>query len=152
MKEIIVPIEEKVHQFNNKGDKIMEFSLVSIQEAHKLYTGPDFPKLIKAFKSMDMITNIFDLETGKVTYVSRSGDTLVSTGIKMKFDTREAGKYEEAIIALQRNQRGESDFYSFCNEVAKAGIYKWVSDLDAMTCSYFDRMEQVVIIENIPSV
>lgn len=130
----------------------MEFSLTSIQEAHKLYTGPDFPKLIKAFKSMEMITNIFDLETGIVTYINRSGDILESTGIKVEFDICETGKYEEAIFALQRNQRGESDFYSFCNEVAKAGIYKWVSDLDAMTCSYFDKMEQVIIIENIPSV
>ncbi len=38
----------------------MGFSIGSIQEAHRLYTGPDFPKLIKVFKSMGMITNIFD--------------------------------------------------------------------------------------------
>lgn len=53
----------------------MEFTLKSIQDAHKMYTGPDFPLLIKAFKSMGMITNIFDLETGLVTYVNSTGET-----------------------------------------------------------------------------
>ena len=130
----------------------MEFSIASIQEAHKLYTGPEFPKLIKAFKSMGMITNIFNLETGIVTYINRSGETLENNGIKVDFDICEAGKFEEAIIALQRNQRGESDFYIFCIEVATAGVYKWVSELDEMTCTYFDKTEQVIIIESIPRV
>jgi uncharacterized protein YbcV (DUF1398 family) len=130
----------------------MEFSIASIQEAHKLYTGPDFPKLIKEFKAMGMVTNIFNLETGIVTYINRSGETLENTGIKVDFDICEAGKFDEAIFALQRNQKGESDFYTFCNEVAKAGVYKWVSDLDEMTCTYFDKTEQVIILESIPSV
>ena len=130
----------------------MEFSITSIQEAHKLYTGPDFPKLIKEFKSMGMVTNIFNLETGIVTYINHTGETLEDTGIKVDFDICESGTFEDAIFALQRNQRGESDFYTFCNEIAKAGVYKWVSELDEMTCTYFDKTEQVIIIESIPSV
>ncbi|MEJ7511945.1 hypothetical protein WL557_12895, partial [Staphylococcus lugdunensis] len=35
----------------------MEFTLKSIQEAHEKYTGPDFPKLFKAFKDMGMVSN-----------------------------------------------------------------------------------------------
>ena len=130
----------------------MEFSLASIIEAHKQYTGPDFPKLIKAFKAMGMITNVFNLETGIVTYMNRSGEILESTGIKVEFDICGTGNYEEAVFALQRNQRGDSDFYTFCYEVAKASIYKWVSDLEAMTCSYYDKMGKAIIVENIPSV
>ncbi|WP_205245285.1 DUF1398 family protein [Clostridium fungisolvens] len=33
-----------------------------------------------------------------------------------------------------------------------AGIYKWVSDLDQMTCSYYDLEEQILIVEKIPTV
>lgn len=129
----------------------MEFSIAAIQEAHELYTGPDFPKLIKVFKAMGMKTNSFNLETGVVTYTNSLGEKLVSEGIKVDFNIVEKGNYEGAIIALQRNQRGESDFYTFCNEVAKAGVYKWVIDLDKMTCAYFDKVEQVIIIESIPA-
>lgn len=130
----------------------MVFSMRSIQEAHALYTGPDFPKLIKAFKAMEMTTNVFNLETGVVTYMSRSGETLESKGIKVTFDIGEVGNYNEALHALQRNQSGESDFDTFCTEIAMAGIYKWVSDLEAMTCAYYDKTEAIIIIEAIPSV
>ena len=101
---------------------------------------------------MGMVTNIFNLETGIVTYINHTGETLEDTGIKVDFDICESGTFEDAIFALQRNQRGESDFYTFCNEIAKAGVYKWVSELDEMTCTYFDKTEQVIIIESIPSV
>lgn len=100
----------------------MVFSMRSVQEAHALYTGPDFPKLIKAFKAMEMTTNVFNLETGVVTYMSRSGETLESKGIKVTFD------------------------------IGEVGNYKWVSDLEAMTCAYYDKTEAIIIIEAIPSV
>lgn len=83
-------------------------------------------------------------------YISKWKGSIWFTNIRI--DICEAGKFDEAIFALRRNQRGESDFYAFCNEVAKAGVYKWVSDLNEMTCTYFDKTEQVIILESIPSV
>lgn len=129
----------------------MEFSIASIREAHKLYTGPDFPKLINVFKSMGMVTNIFNLETGVVTYMNRVGDRLEDVGIQVDFCIGESATYESALLALQRNQKGESDFYTFCNEIAKAGIYKWLINLEKMTCGYYDKSESLIILENIPT-
>ncbi|MDF2988530.1 MAG: hypothetical protein K0R50_4040 [Eubacterium sp.] len=33
-----------------------------------------------------------------------------------------------------------------------AGVYKWISVMDKMTCSYYDMEENVVIMEAIPNV
>lgn len=46
----------------------MKFTQEAIQEAHSKYTGLDFPKLIREFKLMGMLTNNFDIQTGLVTY------------------------------------------------------------------------------------
>jgi len=130
----------------------MKFSLESIHKAHQLYTGPDFPKLIREFKLMGMVTNIFNLENGEVTYINQSGDTLKDEGIKINFRIKDVADYEEVLIALKRNQKGESDFFTFCQEMAKAGIYQWISDLNGMTCTYYDKGDNKVVTETIPSI
>jgi uncharacterized protein YbcV (DUF1398 family) len=35
--------------------------------------------------------------------------------------------------------------------MAQAGVYRWISDLEKMTCSYYDLQENVIIVEAIPS-
>ncbi|MDF2513911.1 MAG: hypothetical protein K0S04_3777 [Herbinix sp.] len=54
--------------------------------------------------------------------------------------------------ALKRNQTGVTDFPTFCSEMVQAGVYKWVSDLEEMTCSYYDLQEKAIIVEEIPSI
>ncbi len=128
----------------------MDFSIEAIRNAHMLYTGPDFPKLIKEFIHMGMVTNIVNIETGVVTYIDNNGVVLNDTGVNVGFQINESATYENALAALQRNQNGESDFSTFCNEIAIAGVYKWEIDLTNMTCSYFDKTETSIIVENIP--
>lgn len=130
----------------------MEFSLESIKKAQKLYTGPDFPKLVKEYRLMGIILNIYNIETGVVNYINNSGDSIKDMGVKVDFDIPESSIYEKAILGLKRNQNGESDFMTFCTEVAQAGIYKWVVNLETMTCSYYDKNENLIISEIIMSV
>jgi len=54
----------------------MEFSLEAIKKAQKLYTGPDFPKLVKEYGLMGIVLNIYNIETGVVNYINNSGDSI----------------------------------------------------------------------------
>jgi uncharacterized protein YbcV (DUF1398 family) len=130
----------------------MGFSLQAIHEAHKLYTGPDFPKLIREFQSMGILENCHNLETGIVTYIHLDGTRLEEPSMKVDFNIDESANVETALLALRRNQQGVTDFPTFCEEIARAGIYQWVSDLEKMTCSYYDKQDALVIEETIPSV
>ncbi|GKU24169.1 DUF1398 domain-containing protein [Clostridium folliculivorans] len=129
----------------------MEFTLEAIQEAQKKYTGPDFPRLIREFKKLGMVTNIYDLKTGLITYENKLGEKIEVKG-NIESKVNDISSKESALVALKRNQVGESDFLTFCREIAEAGIYRWVSDLDKMTCSYYDLKEQILIVEKIPTV
>jgi len=130
----------------------MEFTLGAIQEAQMKYTGPDFPKLIREFKLMGMIINIYNLNTGQIVYLNKDGERIEVQGEAVNIEISDPSCHETALTALKRNQVGESDFPTFCIEIARAGVYKWVSDLEQMTCSYYDLKENVVIVENIPTV
>ncbi|MEY4480158.1 MAG: hypothetical protein RLZZ267_836 [Bacillota bacterium] len=130
----------------------MEFSLDNIKDAHATFTGVDFPKLIQVFKQMDMVTNTFNLQSGKVTYVHRAGEQIEVQARAVDEPINATSSSDEAKDILYRHQAGETDFPTFCREIAGAGVYKWVSNMDEMTCSYYDLNDNHVIVEAIPGV
>lgn len=130
----------------------MEFSLENIKEAHGKFTGVDFPKLIQEFKKMGMLTNAFNLQSGQVTYAHKLGEQIEVQRIAVDADINRTSSAEGAKDVLRRHQAGETDFATFCREIAGAGVCKWVSNMDEMTCSYYDLHDNVVVVEAIPGV
>ncbi|HCW7274111.1 TPA: DUF1398 family protein [Staphylococcus aureus] len=128
----------------------MAFTLSAIQQAHQQFTGVDFPKLFKAFKDMGMTYNIVNIQDGTVTYVHQSEDDIVTSSVKSTIPV--AQKSNKTIVqdVLTRHQQGQTDFETFCDEMAEAGIYKWHIDIQAGTCTYIDLQDQAVISELIP--
>jgi len=49
------------------------------------------------------------------------------------------------------HQRGLTDYATLCRLVGEAGVEKWVCDLLAMTCSYFDKSGRKMHVELIPT-
>ncbi len=128
----------------------MAFTLSAIQQAHQQFTGVDFPKLFKAFKDMGMTYNIVNIQDGTATYVHQSKDDIVTSSVKSNHPV--AQKSNKTIVqdVLTRHQQGQTDFETFCDEMAEAGIYKWHIDIQAGTCTYIDLKEQAIISELIP--
>lgn len=130
----------------------MNFSLEAIKEAHSKFTGVDFSKLIKEFKLMGMVTNSYDVQTGVVLYEHKNGEQIKVQSAAVDIPINRASSKALAQDVLKRHQSGETDFLTFCREIAGAGVYKWISDMEKMTCSYYDLNENVVIAEAIPNV
>jgi uncharacterized protein YbcV (DUF1398 family) len=130
----------------------VNFTLENIKQAHAKFTGVDFPKLVEAFKKMGMLTNTFDLQTGKVSYSHREGKQLEVQANAVDREIQVVSSLEAAKDVLRRHQAGETDFGTFCREIAGAGVCKWVSNMEEMTCSYYDLQDQVVVVEVIPTV
>jgi uncharacterized protein YbcV (DUF1398 family) len=128
----------------------MKFSLEAIKEAHSKFTGVDFPKLVQEFKHMGMLTNTYNIQSGLVTYEHKNGELIEvqTTAVDVLINTTSSTAISQDV--LKRHQAGETDFITFCREIAGAGVYKWVSDMEYMTCSYYDLNDNVVIVEEIP--
>ncbi|NWK83437.1 DUF1398 family protein [Staphylococcus sp. GSSP0090] len=128
----------------------MTLSLTKIHQAHQQYTGKDFPKLFKAFKDMGMIMNTVNIEKGETSYIHHDGTEITDESVKVAIPVKNQSNVTLVKDILQRHQAGETDFPTFCNEMAQAGVYKWDIDIIAGTCTYVDKKDQVVIAETIP--
>ena len=116
----------------------MAFTLSAIQQAHQQFTGVDFPKLFKAFKDMGMTYNIVNIQDGTATYVHQSEDDIVTSSVKSNHPV--APRSNQSIVqdVLTRHQQGQTDFETFCDEMAEAGIYKWHVDISTSTSLNID--------------
>ncbi|HCY7997479.1 TPA: DUF1398 family protein [Staphylococcus aureus] len=128
----------------------MAFKLSAIQQAHQQFTGVDFPKLFKAFKDMGMTYNTVNIQDGTATYVHQSEDDIVTSSVKSNHPVAPSSNQSIVQDVLTRHQQGQTDFETFCDEMAQAGIYKWHIDIQAGTCTYIDLQEQAIISELIP--
>ena len=130
------------------------FTIEDIQAAEaKIKTGADFPQFIREIKEMGVKRN----------------DVYVANGLSIYFDDEDniqqlsPDGYPELVInaesaagklehALKIHQQGETDYFTFCKQAADAGVEKWVTDLEAMTCTYLDSEGNELVKETIPTV
>lgn len=130
----------------------MIFELKEISEAHsKVKSGADFPNYVQ-----DLI------KLGVKKY-----DTYVSDGHTLflgddNYQIQSEPKYSELNIAnisdkerfkhyLKSHQRGQTDYPTFCNHSAETGVEKWTVDMSQMTCTYYDKSNNKMLEEQIPT-
>jgi len=51
---------------------------------------------------------------------------------------------------ITEHQQGKSDFLTLCQQVANAGVAKWVVDTRAMVCCFYDQFGKAMVTEPIP--
>jgi uncharacterized protein YbcV (DUF1398 family) len=126
------------------------FAIEQIREAHaKVKTGADFPNYTQEIIRLGV--------KGYETYVT-DGDTIYFG--TNNFKTRSGSKYASIDVAeksnqaqfqkdLKSHQQGETNFPTFCLDCAKSGIEKWKLDFEEMTCTYYDRSGNILVVESI---
>lgn len=131
----------------------MKFTIDEIKAEHqKVKSGADFPRYIQAIKDKgvstytafvsDGNTEYFDTEENSASTGSKYNVLLISENLDLeKFKSR-----------LKLHQQGGTDYLTFCNDCAENGIEGWKMDLNEMTCSYFDKAGNYVLVEQIPTV
>ena len=128
------------------------FTVEQIKTAHsKVKSGADFPKYIQEIKQLGV--------TAFETWVSDSHTEYFG---KNDFQTKSEAKYNDLLIAdtsdkekfvqyLKIHQQGATDYLTFCQHCAATGIEKWFVSLDAMTCTYYDKAGNEILVEIVPT-
>jgi uncharacterized protein YbcV (DUF1398 family) len=129
------------------------FTIEQIESAHeKVASGADFPKYIQEIKGLGVMSFETWVCDSHTEYFGKNG-----------FQTQSKPKYENLLIAeisdkdqfgqyLKIHQNGETDYLAFCNHCAETGIEKWKVDLQKMTCTYYDKAGNAILVENVPTV
>lgn len=127
------------------------FTIQQIKAAHsKVKSGADFPGYVKELKALGVLSYATYVSDGHSLYHG-AGDHQQTSGAKYETKTV-AGKSnsEQFIQQLKAHQQGKTDYLTFCDESAAFGIEKWVTDINNMTCTYYDKAGNEILVEQIP--
>lgn len=127
------------------------FTVEQIEKAHeKVKSGADFPKYIEEIKEIGVIcfetwvkdshTEYFGKDYFRTKSESKYGELLIT----------ESCDKENFISQLKDHQKGKTDYFTFCKACTETGIEKWIVNLDAMTCIYYDKIGNEILVEQIP--
>lgn len=127
------------------------FTLQQIVSAHaQVKSGADFPAYIRKLKQLGVLQYETFVKDGHTHYSGANGYTIDSPAKFAVLTIAEKSNAERLAIDLKAHQRGQSDYSSFCRQSAEAGVEKWVVDLDALTCTYYDLAGTTMLTEAIP--
>lgn len=127
------------------------FTIEQLKSAHsKVKSGADFPNYVQDL-----------LKLGVTCYETYVADGHTDYFGKQDFKISSEEKYDKLIIAdnsnflqfqadIKAHQQGKTNYPTFCADCAKSGIEKWTVDMVKMTCSYYDKAGNEMLVEIIP--
>jgi uncharacterized protein YbcV (DUF1398 family) len=127
------------------------FTVDQIKTAHgKVKSGADFPSYIKEIKTLGVTHYEAYVTDGHIDY---QGANYYTAKVPAKYepikiaDTSKAEEFKTELIA---HQQGKTDFLTFIKMCATFGIEKWAICMSKMTCTYYDKAGNVILVEQIP--
>ena len=128
------------------------FTLQQILEAHaKTKTGADYPHYVQELKTLGIIKYNFEVESGKNIFFAQDGNSVVNVSTNSIYRiVSDNASPEQLRHIIDIHQKGQTDFPTFCLQVAEAGVEKWTSDLIEMECVYYDKKGNKMYGEAIP--
>lgn len=128
------------------------FTIDQIKEAHsKVKSGADFPNYIQDLIILGVKGYDTFVHDGSVVYFGLNNYTAAAEEKYPEIKVADFANKELFIEFLVKHQHGETDYMTFCKHCAQCGIAKWRVDIVEMTCTYFDKSENEILIEKIPS-
>lgn len=129
------------------------FTIEQIEAAHsKVKSGADFPQYIQDIKKLGVIVFETFVADSHTKYIGKNDFRIESQGIYEQKSIAERSNKEQFAIYLKSHQRGETDYFQFCDHCAETGVEKWIVDLEAMTCTYYDKSFSSMLTETIPTI
>lgn len=127
------------------------FTTEQIQAAHrKVKSGADFPAYIREIKTLGVTHYEAYVTDGHIDYHGASGYT---ANVPPKYDaltiadTSDREQFKKELLA---HQQGKTDFLTFIKMCSGFGIEKWSISMEKMTCTYYDKAGNEILVERIP--
>lgn len=127
------------------------FTVAQIEAAHsKVKSGADFPNYMQDLIKLGVTSFETFVIDSHCIYFGKNDFRTKSEGKYPDLEISETANKTQFISDLKSHQRGGTDYMTFCKDCAKSGIEKWVVKTDDMTCTYFDKAGNEILVEVIP--
>ena len=127
------------------------FTVEQINVAHSnVKSGIDFPSYIQEIKSLGVTHYETYVTDGRTDYHGGNDYTATVPTMYEPLQIANAPKTEKFKAELLAHQQGKTDYLTFINMCADYGIEKWEICMDKMTCTYYDKAGNKILVEEIP--
>jgi uncharacterized protein YbcV (DUF1398 family) len=127
------------------------FTVEQIKGAHSnVKSGADFPAYIKEIKSLGVTHYEAYVTDGHTDYHGVKNHTARVPAKYEPLVIADTSKVEEFKAELVAHQQGKTDFLTFIKMCATFGIEKWEICMKKMTCIYYDKAGNEILVEEIP--
>lgn len=127
------------------------FTTEQIKAAHsKVRSGADFPSYIKEIKTLGVTHYETYVSDGHIDYHGANNHTAKVPAKYEPLPIADTVNIEEFRAELKAHQQGKTDFLTFIKMCAETGIEKWEICMDKMTCTYYDKAGNEILVEEIP--
>lgn len=127
------------------------FTVEQIKTAHsKVKSGADFPSYIKEIKKLGVTHYEAYVTDGHIDY---HGANNYTAKVPEKYEPliiADVAKVQQFKTELIAHQQGKTDYLTFIKMCAETGIEKWEICMDKMTCTYYDKAGNDILVEQIP--
>jgi uncharacterized protein YbcV (DUF1398 family) len=127
------------------------FTVDQIKAAHsKVKNGSDCPNYMQDLIKLGIISFETFVKDSHSVYFGINDFKTESEGNYPDLEISETANKTQFISDLKSHQKGDTDYKTFCKDCAKSGIEKWVVKMDDLTCTYFDKAGNEILVEVIP--
>lgn len=122
-----------------------------ISGAHsKVKSGADFPAYIQDLKELGVTHYETFVHDGHTDYFGYNGHKITSAPKYSNLPITETSNKKQFQTDLKLHQEGKTDYPTFCKDCAESGIKKWAVHITKMTCTYYDKAGNRILVEQIP--
>ncbi len=127
------------------------FTIEDVKAAHsKVRTGADFPAYIQDIIKLGVTRYETFVADGHAEFYGTNGETAQWEAKYAAKQIADESDKEQFIQDLRSHQQGNTDYMRYCSDSAMSGIEKWVVELEKMTCTYYDKAGNEILVEQIP--
>lgn len=116
----------------------------------KVKSGADFPDYIREIKQLGVASYVTWVADGHTEYFGENGFRATSEPRYASLKIADQSQKEVFEKCIKIHQQGGSDYPTVSRQAAETGVEKWAVNLVAMTCTYFDRAGNEILVEQIP--
>ena len=127
------------------------FTVEQIKAAHsKVRSGADFPAYIQDIKEIGVTFYETFVKDGHTDYYGANDYRTTSPAKYELLTIAETSNSEQFKADLKAHQQGKTDYLTFIGMCATFGIAKWAVCMNKMTCTYYDKAGNEILVEQIP--
>jgi uncharacterized protein YbcV (DUF1398 family) len=126
------------------------FTIEQIKAAHaKVKSGADFPAYIQDLKALGVLSYVHYVSDGHIDYKGQNAFNVSSDSKWPEKAITTPSSNEKLEHDLKIHQLGKTDYPTFCQQSADAGVEKWTVDVVAMQCTYYNKEGNEMLTEDI---